>query len=416
MGRKFLAMVVVACVGALAGADWPAFRGPKGDGTSGERGLPLKWGPEENVAWKTKLPGPGTSSPIVCKDRVFVTCYTGYGITKGGSVSDLRRHLLCLDRKTGKILWQKEVAPLLPETDFNRYINEHGYASSTPATDGERVFVFFGRTGVLAFDFDSQELWRTEVGKGLNSWGSASSPVVYRDLVLVNATIESGSLLALDRKTGKQVWRVKNLTDCWCTPLIVELPGGKAEVVLNMSGTLLGVDPEKGEQLWQCDGIGTSAATSSPVARDGVIYVMGAGGDGPVTMAVKAGGRGDVTKTHILWTQKVGTGQTSPVLHGNRLYAVSGQVWCLKTDTGEILFRERLYDARQEYVSPVAAEGRLILFTRRNGAYVLAAKDQLEQLAHNDLDDRSIFNASPAISQGQIFVRSNEYLYCLGKR
>lgn len=408
--------VLLFLVLTLSGADWPAFRGPKGDGTSSERGLPVKWGPDENVVWKIKLPGPGTSSPVVSNGRVFVTCYSGYGTGKGGRLEDLRRHLLCIDRKTGKVLWQKDAAAKLPETDYNRYLVEHGYTSSTPAADGERVIAFFGRSGVLAFDFDGKPLWEAEVGKILNSWGSASSPVIYRDLVFINATVESGSLVALDKKTGKQVWRAKGIRDCWSTPLLVELPGGKRELVLGSDGSLMAFDPDKGEKLWECEGVAATAPTSSPVARDGVIYSMGTGGDGPLMLAVRAGGKGDVTKTHILWKQKAGANQCSPVLVGDHLYWVNGIAWCLKAETGQVVFQERLYTGRQEYVSAVAADGKVYAFTRQSGAFVLAAKDRLEKLAQNDLGDRSIINASPAISDGQLFIRSNEYLYCIGEK
>jgi hypothetical protein len=415
---KVVSMGALVVVVATAGADWPGFRGPRGDGVSPERGLPVRWGAEENVVWKTKLPGPGTSSPIAWGERVFVTCYSGYGVSRGkdGDPAQLRRHLLCLDRKTGQTLWGKEVAAALPETKFNQYIAQHGYTSSTPATDGERVYVFFGRTGVLAFDFQGQQLWHTEVGKWLNSWGSAASLVLYRDLVVVNATIESGSLVALDKATGKQVWRAKGVADCWSTPLLVEVPGGKHELVLNTQGLVLGFDPETGKELWRCDGIDASSTTASPVASGGVVFVTGAGAAGNAVVAIRAGGRGDVSQTHVLWKQRRGVNHCSPVVVGDYLYWISGQVMCMRTDTGQIVFQERLYSAGQEYPSPVAAEGKIFAFTRRNGTYVLATTDRLEKLAHNDLGDASDFNASPAVSHGQFLVRSHEYLYCLGEK
>src|SRR5262245_47931560 len=201
--RKVLAAAVVLGALASAGADWPAFRGPRGDGVSPEGDLPVKWGPQDNVVWKTKLPGPGTSSPVVVGERVFVTCFTGHEAARSGDVEKIRRHVVCVDRKTGAVRWHKEFAAKLPENDYNSYHREHGYSSSTPACDGERLYVFFGRTGVLAFDLDGNLVWQVEVGKGLNSWGSAGSPVLYRDLLIVNATVESGALVALDRKTGK---------------------------------------------------------------------------------------------------------------------------------------------------------------------------------------------------------------------
>ncbi len=408
----------VLIASAAAGADWPGFRGPRGDGVSADRGLPLKWSADENLVWKTKLPGPGTSSPVVCGDRVFLTCFTGYGGPgfRDGDLDKLRRHLLCVDGKSGKVLWTQDVVPLMPENEWNNYLTQHVYASSTPATDGERVYVFFGRTGVLAYDLDGKKLWQTEVGKALNSWGSAGGLVVYKDLVIVNASVESTSLIALDRMTGKQVWKYKGVADCWSTPLLLEVPGGKTEVVVNTLGLVLGFDPEKGEELWRCDGITVTASTSSPTVGRGVVYVMGAGSGGNVTMAIRAGGRGDVTKTHVLWKAKTGANHCSPILVGDYLYYVSGQVWCLRADTGQIVHQERLYRSNQEYVSPVAADGKLFAFTRRNGTFVLRATEKPEKLAHNELGDASDFNASPAVAGGRFFVRSNEYLYCLGEK
>lgn len=408
-----------AVVGVLVslGADWPGFRGPNGDGTSSETGLPVKWGPKENVAWKVKLPGPGTSSPIVSKGRVFVTCFTGHEAARKGDVEKIRRHLLCFDRKNGAVLWHKEIPAKLPENDYNTYHTQHGYSSSTPAADGERVYVFFGRTGVLAFDYDGKQLWQTEVGEGLNSWGSAASPVVYKDLVIVNATVEKASLYGLDRKTGKQVWRTRGFRDTWSTPLLVEVPGGKTELVFSTAGELLGLDPDTGVKLWNCEGVSTTTPTSSPIARKGVIYVMAAGlGGTRSVMAVRAGGRGDVTKTHVVWRQTGGTNQTSPVLVGEYLFYVSGLVHCLRADTGKTVYQERLYETQQEYDSPIAADGKIYMVTRRSGTYVLGAGGKFELLAHNDLGDRSIFNASPAVSDGQLFIRSHEYLYCIGMK
>jgi outer membrane protein assembly factor BamB len=411
---RSLPLAVAGLLLAAGGADWPGFRGPGGLGVAEDRGMPVRWGPAENLLWKKELPGPGSSSPIVSGGKVFVTCYSGYGTGPGGDMDRLRRHLLCLEGKTGDLLWQKDVTPRLPETRYGGFIREHGYASSTPATDGERVFVFFGRTGVLAFDFEGRQLWQTPLGNALNGWGSAASPLLYGDLVLVNASVESNSLLALDKRSGKEVWRVKGVSDSWSTPVLVPVPGGGHEVVINTPGVVLGFHPGTGEKLWECAGIEGSMATSTPVARDGVVYVMGSGTEGRATLAIRAGGRGDVAKTHLLWKQKAAGGVCSPVLYGDHLYWVNGGAWCLRADTGRIVFQERLYEARQEYSSPVAADGKLFVFTRRNGAFVLGAAGKFERLAHNDLGDGSPFNSSPAVSDGRLLVRSDKYLYCIG--
>lgn len=406
----------IAFLGALAalGADWPCFRGPGGRGASEERGLPVRWTATENVLWKKQLPGPGASSPVVSRGRVFVTCYSGYGVGKGGRLEDLRRHLLCLDAKSGEMLWQRDVAAKLPEARSNRFLDEHGYASSTPAVDGERVYVFFGTTGTLAFDLDGKQLWQTPVGTDLNGWGSAASPLLYKGLVVINASVESSSLLALDRTTGKQVWKVKGVRDAWSTPVLVTLRDGAQELVISTPDALLGLDPDTGKKLWECEGVGGSASTSTPVAGGGVVYAMGSGPEGQATLAVRAGGRGDVTKTHLLWRANVSAGVTTPVLYGDHLFWVNGQAVCLRADTGKVVYRERLYEARPEYASAVVADGKLYAFTRQHGAYVLAATAKFERPAHNDLGDTSRFHGSPAVSDGRIYVRSDTYLYCIG--
>jgi len=193
--------------------------------------------------------------------------------------------------------------------------------------------------------------------------------------------------------------------------------GGKTELALSTAYATLGIDPDHGKELWRCEGLATSQAGSSPVARDGIVYLTGATVGGKRTMmAVRTGGRGDVSRTHVAWTQKAGGGLASPLLVGEHVYFIAGPVWCLRADTGKIVYFERLYDAKQEYASPVAADGKIILFTRRHGAFVLAAGPKLEQLAHNDLGDTSDFSATPAISAGHLFVRSNTHLYCIGKK
>lgn len=419
---SLLALILVILVRCTAtGSDWPGFRGPNGLGVSADRGLPVEWGPAKNVVWQVKLPGPGASSPIVWGDRIFLTCYTGYGVDKGGGIGkggelkELSRRLMCLDRKTGETRWEHTVPARLPDTEFNRYINEHGYASSTPVTDGQRVYAFFGRSGVLACDLDGKPLWHVEVGKWLNGWGSAASPVLYRDKVIVNATVERSAIVALECKTGKEVWRYKGLRDSWCTPTVVDLPGGKAEVVITTSEALIGIDPDRGEELWRCEGLESANATTSPVARDGIVYATGAQvGKGPTVIAVRAGGRGDVSKTHVVWRQKGGGNHASPLLYGPYLYCVNGFVWCMRADTGKLVYQQRLYDSRGEYPSPVAADGKIYAPTRRHGVFVLAAGEKFEQLAHNELDDMSDFTASPAMADGRILLRSSVSLYCIG--
>ncbi len=191
---------------ASADAIWPRFRGPTGMGTSDVKGLPLEWNATENIAWKTPLPGPGASSPIVFGDHIYLTCYTGYFIPgeSGGSLEELKRHLIAVRRSDGEIVWDRPIAAKLPEEER---IRDHGYAANTPAADAERVYVFFGKTGVFAFDHDGKQLWQADVGSEAHGWGTSASPVLYNDLVFINASVESESLVALDRRTGEEKWR-----------------------------------------------------------------------------------------------------------------------------------------------------------------------------------------------------------------
>ena len=231
---KFYCFVSTMCVlfsivvtRPLAGADWPQFRGPDGLGVSSDANVAVQWSESENLKWKTSLPGPGSSSPIVWGQHVFVTCYSGYGLsrTNPGNIEQLVRHLVCIDRKDGKVIWTRTVKAEMPEDAFaGMGVPEHGYASNTPATDGERVFVFFGKTGVLAFDLDGNQLWQVNVGKESSNrrWGSSASLILYKDMVIVNASEESQSILALDklpeRKSGRPKpphWNSATVRRCW---------------------------------------------------------------------------------------------------------------------------------------------------------------------------------------------------------
>ncbi len=417
--RALLGLTTTLALLSPAAADWTGFRGPKNLGVSDETGLPVRWSESENVVWKTKLPGPGSSIPITHGDRIFLTCYTGYGTDQDGSgdPAQLRRHLLALDRTGGKILWQKEVPARQPEAPFRGQIALHGYASSTPATDGERLYVFFGKSGVFAYALDGQQLWQADVGSGTDVWGSASSPVLYKNLVVVNAGVESGSLVALDKQTGTPVWKTPGVKRAWGTPVLVDVPGGQPELVMNLPKTVAGYDPDTGKPLWTCQGIDDGYICTSVVAKDGVVYAIG--GRNNTAVAVKAGGRGDVTKTHRLWTQKAGANVPSPVLYEGHLYWVNdrGVANCLKADTGEIVYQERLPGTAQSYASPLEADGKLYVVSRQSGTYVLAARPKFELIARDQFaDDPSVCNASPAVDRGQLLLRSNEYLYCIGKK
>ena len=400
---------------------WSRFRGPNGSAVSDARGLPVKWDSGNGVAWKTPLPGPGSSSPIVVGDKIFLTCYSGYGVDrdKPGELKNLQRHLLCLSFKDGAVIWDKVAEATEPEDRYSGFIRDHGYATSTPASDGERVFVFYGKTGVLAYDLTGKELWRTNVGTGSaqNNWGSGSSPILYRDKVIVNAGAESRALIALDQATGKQAWKTEasSLHSSWSTPVLVDAPQGKTELVLNAPYEVWGFDPENGEFLWFADGVQDQTICGSVVARDGIVYALG--GRSGSAVAIRSGGRDEVTKTHTVWKKSLSSYVPSPVLAGDRILCANerGILGCLGVKDGESLFQQRLSGAGGIYASPVVADGKAYFVTRQNGTFVVSITGEGEVLATNKLDDDSDFNASPAIADGKLLLRSDRFLYCVSE-
>lgn len=421
--EMLLAFALVAFGNAAAGqaADWSRFRGPNGSAVSDAQGVPTDWSDSTNLAWKTELPGPGSSSPIIVGDRVFVTCYSGYGVNRrdAGDVKQLQRHLICVSLKDGKILWDKSVASKQSEDRFSGFLQDHGYATSTPASDGERVFVFFGKSGVLAFDLDGKELWQTPVGTGsaMNGWGSGSSPILYRDTVIVNAAAESKSLIALDKKTGKEAWRsdADSIHGSWATPVLVEIPNGKTELVLNAPFEMWGFDPNNGDFLWFAEGVQDNTICGSLVARDGIVYAVG--GRSGSAVAVKAGGRDDVSKSHVVWKKSLRSYVPSPVLAGEHILSVNndgGILTGLSTKTGEQTFQQRLSNAGSVYASPVVIDGKIYVVTRRSGTFVVGVSGSRANLiAENKFDDETDFNASPAVVDGKLLLRSNRALYCV---
>ncbi len=392
-------------------ADWTQFRGPDGSGVSAETDLPVQWSDTENLAWRTELPGYGASSPIALGANIYVTCYSGYG-TGGDAekMEDLTLHVLCVKRTDGSVVWDTKVQPKLPEEER---VRDHGYAAPTPTTDGEFLYVFFGKTGVFKFDLAGKQIWQSDVGSKTSGWGCGTSPVLFEHLVIVNASVESGSLVALDKSTGQEVWRAGGMNSSWNTPHLVKLPNGQQELVVSVKDHILGFDPTTGKELWRCDGI-QDYVCPSVISHEGIAYVIG--GRSSKAIAVVAGGRGDVTDTHKLWEAKAGSNVASPIIHDGHMYWVSDRnsvAYCVRLSDGEILYSERFRD--QPYASATAGDGKIYIVTRNGGTYVLAATPEFTQLAHNKFDDRSTFNASPVISDGQIFMRSDRYLYCIGK-
>ena len=228
-------------------------------------------------------------------DAIYLTCFTGE------APDGIKRFLLCLDRSSGELRWTREVPGVLPEEARNR--EDHGYATSTPALDADRVYVFVGKSGVHAYSHRNEPLWRAEVGRGTSGWGSAASPILAGDLLIVNASVESETIRALDKATGEEVWRLNGVKESWNTPILVRV-GDRTELVFAMHGKVLGLDPRTGGQLWECATDIAWYMAPSAVAHDGVVYAIGGRQGG--ALAIRAGGRGDVTGTHRLWEDQQG--------------------------------------------------------------------------------------------------------------
>ncbi|OHB78861.1 MAG: hypothetical protein A2Z25_23765 [Planctomycetes bacterium RBG_16_55_9] len=417
MLQRRLGYVVLLCgivfwVRVVQAENWPQFRGPGGLGISQEKNLPVTWSETQNVAWKTAMPGYGSSSPIALDGKLYVTCYSGYGMANDrGRMEDLTLHVVSVDSQTGKILWDKRIRPILPES---KEVRDHGYAAQTPTTDGEHLYVFFGKSGIFKFDLNGSQIWQTSVGTKVHPWGCGTSPVLYENLVIVNASVESGSLVAIDKVTGKQIWRAGGIEDSWNTPHLVKTSDGKDELTVTVKKWILGYDPKTGAELWRCGAIDDYICPSI-VSHEGILYAMG--GRSSKILAVRSGGRGDVTATHKLWQADVGGIVPSPVVHNGHLYWISDRnnntAYCLSLTDGSIKYAERA--GPQPYASALLADERLYIVTRTSGTLVLAAKPQFELLAHNKLEDRSTFNASVIICNGALILRSDKNLYCIKK-
>jgi outer membrane protein assembly factor BamB len=421
-GVSVSAVLVLTCF--AYGGDWPGFRGPGSVCVSDETNLPTTWSEREHLKWKTPLPGPGSSSPIVYGGRVFVTCYSGYGVDgrNPGDPEDLKRHLLCINADNGKILWEKTVPSAAPEDLYRGSISEHGYASSTPVSDGQRVYVFFGKTGVLGFDFEGKQLWRTSVGTESSNrrWGSASSPIVHENLVIVNASEESLALIALDKNTGAEVWKVEadKMELSYSTPVLVTTQAGREELVIAVPFEVWAFTPGEGELLWYAHmNLGGNIAPTPAVAGD--LLVVFGGFPSTEAVAIRTGGEDNVTDSHIAWTSREASYVPSPLVYDDHLYWVDdrGYAYCAMPETGRIVYKERLPakgGSKPFYASMVCADGKLYAVSRTNGTFVLAARPEFEQLALNVFEsDDSDFNATPAVSNGRLFLRSNESLYCI---
>jgi outer membrane protein assembly factor BamB len=395
---------------SLLSADWPRFRGPEGDGVSSDANVPTRWSDTNNLKWKLKLPGKGFASPIVVGDYVFVTSYSA----AKGDLSDLKRHLLCVGRHKGNVVWSKVVRSTARENRGPSFGTDHGFASHTPVSDGKHVFVLFGNSGVMAFDLKGNELWKRDVGKeNASLFGSAASPILYKDRLIVTAAAESETIRALDKMTGKELWKTEasSLSRCYCTPIIVKNKNGEDDLVISVPYELWSLNPDNGKLKWYAETKVDTNSCPSLVTNDGIVYVIGGRSGGRA--AIRLGGKGDVTKSNVLWSTNGGSYVPSPVFHEGNLYWINdrGVAYCVDAKTGKEVTKKRI--GGQFYASVVLIKDKLYAVSRFGGTYVLEATPKLTQLAHNELSDQSDFSASPAVSNGQLILRSDRYLYCV---
>ena len=407
--------LVLGLSNLVAADDWPQFLGPGGSAVSAEQ-VPDQWDSRHNLVWKSDLPGAGSSSPIIVGQRVLVTCYSQAG-------DALTRFVVCLDKASGKTLWSKAFPATYREDAYRGYIQEHGYASNTPASDGQHLYVFFGKGGVHALDLEGNILWSVDVGRESSSrqWGSASSLLLYQDMVIVNAAEESQAIIALDKATGKERWRQEAamLELTYGTPRLVTSEGGNTEVVISVPGEIWGLSPENGELNWFASTPMTGNVSPSVVVEDGTLYSFG-GYRSSGSISVRAGGDGDVSRSHVNWTGRATSYVATPLLHAGRFYWIDdrGLANCIQASNGEVVYRQRVsgLTGRPVYASPVMIGGKIYVVTRRGGTIVYPPGETFGPIAVNKIEgDDSDFNASPAVADSRLYLRSNQALYCIGE-
>jgi outer membrane protein assembly factor BamB len=415
--RIGLTIVVIAIAGAAPRAEnWPQWRGPSLNGISGEKNLPIRWSSTQNVTWKLALPAWSGSTPIVWGDRIFL------------NVADQNNLFLwCVDRARGVPIWKQFLG------GGNVRMQKQNMSSPSPVTDGRHVWVMTG-TGILkAFDLDGKELWMRDIQKdygrfGLN-WGYGSSPLLFGDALFVQVlhgmrTRDPSYVLRIDTATGRTVWRVERPTparfespDAYTTPALLRY-GNTAEIVITGGDVVTGHDPATGKELWRATGLnpyndGSYRIVASPVVHGDLIVAPTR--ERPL-LVLKAGGRGDVSRSHVLWSFNYGPDVPTPVTDGTYLYVINdrGIMWCLDAKTGkEVYARQRLRSATYSG-SPVLADDKIYVTNEDGVTVVVKAGPRFEVLAENDFDDYTL--SSPAISEGQIFIRTTKFLYCIGKR
>jgi outer membrane protein assembly factor BamB len=405
--------VSVIVPGGDASKYWPFWRGPSMQGLVEGTGYPSTWSDSENVLWRVEVPGRGHSSPIVWADRIFLTTAAADGSS---------RSVLCFRRADGKLLWERTV----PGAPAERLFPKNSYASSSPTTDGRLVYAYFGNAGVVAVDFSGTIVWRAAFGPVSLYHGPGGSPVLYKDRLILyqeqrlmerTATTDPGFMVALDARTGRERWRqTRTPQPGWGTPLPIRA-GGRDEIIVSSSRRIEGVDAATGNLLWYSTG-NTFEVIPMPVAGHGFVYCS-SGRAGP-TFAVRPGGSGDVTASHVAWSTPKGSSFVpSPLLLGDYLYTVNDMVsvvTCHHAKSGEVVGQIRLGDAKREgfSASPVAVEGRIYFTNDEGETFVLNPAPDFRLLHVNRIGEQTL--ASPALVDGRWYIRTARHLIAIGAR
>lgn len=413
--RLWRCVLVIACSVPAHAEDWPRFRGPTGQGISSETKLPTSWSKDDNIAWKTAIPGAGWSSPVVYGDRVFVTSTTDEGQSC---------HVICVDRLSGKILWNTRVF----QQEVRKKRAENSYATPTPTTDGRRVYAVFSSGKMAAVDLDGTIAWINDEVKFYGHHGLAASPILYGDLVIMaydgssdgpdnkvgwKIPWDQAVLLAVHTASGEVRWRGKRGQSRLghVTPNL--LHQGDADQIISGAGDVVqGFDPASGQLIWSIYSKG-EGVTPSIVIGDGLIFSC-SGFEDPTIRVIRSGGKGDVTESHLVWEQKKGVPSLASMIYVDpHIYSVTdkGVVTCFLAASGELVWQDRI--GGKHSASPIYADGKIYFLSEEEGeSVVIVAGPKLKVLARNLIGEKC--KASPAASRGNLFIRSQQHLFCIG--
>lgn len=414
--RLLLILIATFSLGAepAVEGEWPRWRGPFDNGVA--RGdAPTAWSDSENIAWKAEVPGKGHSSPVIWGDRIFLTTSVADGAEGAGS--DYAFSVLAYDRKTGERVWERTALRQKPHEGYHRTYGS--YASNSPVTDGQTLIAFFGSRGVFAYDLDGKLLWSKDAPalRMRNEFGEGLAPVLHADTLLLTFDHEGeDSMVALDKKTGRELWRVeRDQPSNWAPPLVIE-HGGRTQAIVSGPSAVISYDIENGEVIWQCAGLGLNTIPA-PV-YDGKRVIVMSGFRAPNLLAIDLdGASGDLTGTeHVLWTNQRGNSYTpSPVLHDGILYMLTdnGMLSALDAATGEAHYQQQRLPKPYTFKSSlVAAEGKLYMATEDGDVVIVKMGPKYEVIATNTIADE-FFIATPAIADGEIYLRGKSTLYCI---